>query len=82
MDTTHFCQEGKILTIGPRLPCLICDMSGDGPMGPIDPRGPGSPGGPGDPGNPWLPFGPGAPVIQKGRVKVTTQLNTLIRTSD
>lgn len=53
----------RILTTGPRLPCLICDMSGDGPIGPIDPRGPGCPGGPGDPGTPWLPFGPGAPAI-------------------
>lgn len=56
-------QEVRILTTGPRLPCLIWDMSGDGPMGPIDPRGPGCPGGPGDPGTPWLPFGPGAPTI-------------------
>lgn len=56
-------QEVRILTTGPRLPCLICDMSGDGPIGPIDPRGPGCPGGPGDPGTPWLPFGPGAPAI-------------------
>lgn len=57
-------QETGILTTGPRLPCLMCDMSGDGPIGPIDPRGPGCPGGPGSPGAPWLPLGPGAPEIK------------------
>ena len=60
-DYVHSRYRVGILTTGPRLPCLIWDKSGDGPIGPMAPLGPGRPGGPGDPG---LPFGPVAPAIK------------------
>lgn len=52
----------QYLTIGPRLPCLMWDRSGEGPTGPISPRGPGAPAGPIIPGGPDEPSGPGEPT--------------------
>lgn len=59
----------RSLTTGPRLPCLMWDISGDGPIGPIIPLGPVGPGGPGGPWCPKDPLGPGAPVLDQTKTR-------------